>query len=324
MDIKELGELLRRERERHGLTQEDVAQQTKISIYNIRAIETGRKEALPHPVYAKGFVKNYARLLGLDENELAEVMDREHRVEEDDFGESPAMEKPVSMPAKAPGPKKSKLPVIILLVLLIAALVGLMWYSTTGRQAEAPEITLQEQPETVPEIEPAPETAAPELEEAPPMPPEPEPRASQEPALDTTEGPTLAANATLDEEEVVAGTRNATERQSEAVVPQQPEADDAEMAETEIEESATEETGAIPDEGYVATITATELCWVYGNIDGETTTDFTLRPGQTKSLEFSESLTLKLGNAGGVKVFLNGQEYEFEAESGQVKTLDLP
>jgi hypothetical protein len=33
---------------------------------------------------------------------------------------------------------------------------------------------------------------------------------------------------------------------------------------------------------------------------------------------------LKLGNAGGVKVFLNGREYEFEAESGQVKTLNLP
>ena len=50
---------------------------TKISRTNIVAMEGGDRSALPLPVYAKGFVKSYARYLGLDADELCMVVDRE-------------------------------------------------------------------------------------------------------------------------------------------------------------------------------------------------------------------------------------------------------
>jgi cytoskeleton protein RodZ len=316
MNINELGQLLRTERERRGLTQEDVAHKTKISIYNIRAIEDGRKDALPHPVYAKGFVKNYARLLGLDESELGEVMDREHRVEEDDFGESPAMERPVSMPAKTPAPRKSRLPVVLLLVLLIAALAGLMWYSTTGRQAEEPEIVIHEEPAETPEVREIEEPA--EVVEAPQPPPEIEKEPGEEqPAVVVDPEAPAPANATAEDEATEPEAGPAIEPETAVEPEAAPEVEAAAEPEVREPEPASES-------GFVATVVARELCWVYGRIDNATVTDFTLRPGQSKSVEFRESLTLKLGNAGGVEVFLNGDEYEFEAETGQVKTLHFP
>ena len=97
MNLQELGTVFRQEREKRGLTIEDVVQRTKISRRNVLAIEAGRKEDLPHPVYAKGFVKNYARLLNLDPEQFAAALSQEYFVAEDDFGNDPTRDKPISM-----------------------------------------------------------------------------------------------------------------------------------------------------------------------------------------------------------------------------------
>lgn len=75
MNLLELGALLKRERERRGLSLRDVMDSTKISRRNLNALEEGQVNLLPHPVYLKGYIKNYARLLGLDPERLACVVD---------------------------------------------------------------------------------------------------------------------------------------------------------------------------------------------------------------------------------------------------------
>lgn len=61
-----IGDKLRRERERLGLSAKDVEQGTSIRALYIEAIENGDWAALPGEVYAKGFVRNYANFLKLD------------------------------------------------------------------------------------------------------------------------------------------------------------------------------------------------------------------------------------------------------------------
>lgn len=60
------GKALRKVRERLGLTLEEAAAVTKITKGTLKYIEDERLELLPAWVYLKGFLKAYAKFLGVD------------------------------------------------------------------------------------------------------------------------------------------------------------------------------------------------------------------------------------------------------------------
>jgi cytoskeleton protein RodZ len=61
-----IGSLLHEKRIAAGLSQADVADKIKLSARQINALEQGRYEELPGHVFIRGFVRSYARALGLD------------------------------------------------------------------------------------------------------------------------------------------------------------------------------------------------------------------------------------------------------------------
>jgi hypothetical protein len=63
---------LRRAREAHALTIEDLARTTKVSKTILTAIETRDVRRLPATIYTRGFVKAYAREVGLDPEKTAD------------------------------------------------------------------------------------------------------------------------------------------------------------------------------------------------------------------------------------------------------------
>ncbi len=63
------GERLRREREMRGITLEEIAEATKIGSRSLRALEQEQFEKLPGGIFNKGFVRAYARFLGIDEEQ---------------------------------------------------------------------------------------------------------------------------------------------------------------------------------------------------------------------------------------------------------------
>lgn len=69
------GESLRRERELRGVSLQEIATATKIGVSFLRAIEEDRFDRLPQGAFVRGFVREYARYLALDEektlNELS-------------------------------------------------------------------------------------------------------------------------------------------------------------------------------------------------------------------------------------------------------------
>jgi cytoskeletal protein RodZ len=64
-----LGEKLRQAREERGMTISEVAEQTRISALYLESIENNDFRPLPGGIFNKGFVKSYARHLGLNEQE---------------------------------------------------------------------------------------------------------------------------------------------------------------------------------------------------------------------------------------------------------------
>jgi len=65
-----LGRFLQEAREARGIDLRDAAQQTRISINYLKALENEDFAKLPGEVFVKGFLKNYGRFLNLDDAEL--------------------------------------------------------------------------------------------------------------------------------------------------------------------------------------------------------------------------------------------------------------
>jgi cytoskeleton protein RodZ len=67
--VGSFGERLQREREMRGITLDEIAEATKIGTRSLRALEAQEYEKLPGGIFNKGFVRSYARFLGLDEEQ---------------------------------------------------------------------------------------------------------------------------------------------------------------------------------------------------------------------------------------------------------------
>ena len=83
------GEKLRRERELRAVTLDEIAEATKIGSRSLKALEDEQFDILPGGIFNKGFVRAYAKYLGIDEEQaVADYMSA--------IGESAAKPCPVS------------------------------------------------------------------------------------------------------------------------------------------------------------------------------------------------------------------------------------
>lgn len=74
-----LGDMLRSERERQGLSIRDIEKGTSIRALYIESIETGDYSQLPGEVYTKGFIRNYANFLKMDADAMVKrYMEENH------------------------------------------------------------------------------------------------------------------------------------------------------------------------------------------------------------------------------------------------------
>lgn len=72
-----VGQKLKEKRQEKGLSLEEVSESTKIRINFLSAIEKGDYLKLPSVAYAQGFVRNYARFLGINEKQAMALFRRE-------------------------------------------------------------------------------------------------------------------------------------------------------------------------------------------------------------------------------------------------------
>ena len=75
--MNELGTRLVRAREARGLTLEDAERDTRISRRYLQALEAEQFEAIPAPVYARGFLRSYSQYLGLDPQAMLDLFPRD-------------------------------------------------------------------------------------------------------------------------------------------------------------------------------------------------------------------------------------------------------
>ena len=115
-EMDSIGGLLKKERELRQISIEELAQTTRIPIRVLQNLEADRFEDLLGDVFVRGFVRSYARSLGIDKAPLLARYGAHHAPEE-----APAL-----MPAIAP-PERGRrygvtCAVVVLLVLFTLAL----------------------------------------------------------------------------------------------------------------------------------------------------------------------------------------------------------
>lgn len=74
--MSKIGEILRKKRESQEITIEEAANQTMISRKYIEGFESDNREIFPGPVYAKGFLRNYAEYLCFDKDEVKDILEQ--------------------------------------------------------------------------------------------------------------------------------------------------------------------------------------------------------------------------------------------------------
>lgn len=137
-ELASFGEELRREREIRGISLKEISDATKISKRFLEAIERNDHKTLPAPVFTRGFVREYARYLGLNAEEMVNRYNfaaaGDDRIEKPRF--EPVAPQPVKDLPKKQSPKRGIPPAfaridrnIILLVLIVAALGGVSWWA---------------------------------------------------------------------------------------------------------------------------------------------------------------------------------------------------
>ncbi len=334
MDLREIGMMLREERERQGLSLDTVSDKTKISRSCLAAIEEGNDNLLPHPVYAKGFIKNYARLLGVDHEEFAARLSNVYQVEEPTpfrdislVADIPDDDCGCSMPSSAPRP-----PVGLWLAGAGAVIVvlALGWYlfahvfsgsGSSGDEAKPAETSVVAPSKPTAAPEPAPPVAAPALVQpaptvpavTPTVPPAvtPAPVETLKPQSETAKAGAPTADDKATQDIAVSGPSGPA-----PAVPAAPETAPAALAAPTAKNFTVGETGP-----HVVTIAAKERCWLQAGADGGAMHETMLEKGDTFTGRFADNMLVRLGNAGAVEIHFDNKLYPLQAGKGSVKTL---
>ena len=87
------GEILKKAREARGESLSNVAQVLKLSAQQLRALESGKLDALPGLTFARGFLRNYARYLNVDPEPLLASLDNRTSIAVDDLTRASSADK---------------------------------------------------------------------------------------------------------------------------------------------------------------------------------------------------------------------------------------
>lgn len=292
----EIGQRLAEARESRNITLEQAEQETRIRLKYLMAMEAGEFDALPNPVVARGFLRSYARYLGLDPEPLVEAL-------QGALPESPG----VLRPARREGPHVMEMDLgrpggggitTVLSALLVIVLVGVAvyWLWLQGMLPSLPFVGAKPRPAMSPTVMPSPTlppppTATPRPTAVPPSSPTTQPAVVTSPVAVTVTSPPMPT---------------ATDTPSPTATPRP----------TVVLATPT----PTPTRGSQLTVQATlvDRTWLRVLVDGRLVEEGLFDAGKDFTWQ-GEVVEIRTGNAGGMKLVINGEDLGVLGEPGEVQ-----
>jgi cytoskeleton protein RodZ len=298
--VASFGAQLKQERERKGVTLEDISLTTKIGTRMLRALEEEHFDQLPGGIFNKGFIRAYARCLGMDEEQaVADYLvatGAAPSAKKSEHDEAPILEPP----SREENPATAGLPWGTFAVVLLIVALGFAAWGFYSRESEkeasdsaapaqnatpanppnTPPVGGAEQSQSEKEKKPAESVDSPPAPTSKPIEPPAATAAEPQPAPSPGVSPVPATSANSQ--------------------PQPPVPSNAPL---------------------VLVVKAREDSWLSISVDGEIVTRALLTAPAQKSVRARNEIVIKAGNVGALDFEFNGQKLPTQGDYGEVKTL---
>ena len=287
------GDRLKKQREQRSISLDDISLSTKIGTRMLRALEEEKFDQLPGGIFNKGFVRAYARHVGLDEeqtiNEYITALG-EAQQQALPAPPAPALKAPVvereSAPILDPPQRERAVEIpwgLLALGLLLAAIAFATWsYYHRERRDET-------------------STATPT------------------PAAQATSVGSPSPGAT--QQIPTAPTENKSAPTTPIPSTDKPGQQAPSVGQLALHGSATQE---VPAGAFTVVLRSTdegEECWVSIIVDGQPPVEATLAGAQEKAIQGNREVIVKAGNIGALDVSFNGMKLGRLGDYGTVRTL---
>ncbi len=293
------GERLRQEREQRGVTLDDISLSTKIGTRMLRALEEEHFDQLPGGIFNKGFIRAYARTLGMDEEQaIADYLvatgatparkleeKLESKFDHSDQTPMPELRAQLEQRAQDESPQAAALPWGTLAVVLILIALGFAGWGFYSRQSE------KKGSEAAPSATQPANVSTTTTDQAA-QPPQPKLAEAATPVSSPTQAPVLSA----------AGVQSPT---------------NASATSNNLPPPAV----IAPKGAFLVLIKAHADSWISITIDGEVTTQRTLAASSQRTVAAHQELVVRAGNVGALDFAFNGKKLPPQGELGEAKTL---
>nr|MBF0221397.1 DUF4115 domain-containing protein [Desulfobulbaceae bacterium] len=325
-----LGTLLKEGRKAKGKSLEEISQATGIGLSKLQALENGERRGLPADIFVRGFIRMISAQINIDSQTALELFEREWggRETSDDTSllQGEAFAKSSVILRRWP----AFLSILILGTMIYLAakfLFPALFIVPTQPLGEIlsnelPEIKIvsNEQEQKPPEIV--------EENSATPVTNAPDDTQEYKKKIDRNELKESMPTVIIEQVQAPAESEPAeplTDRTSEVI-----EANLTDPLDSTVQQDTADvTTKSIPDMSdevthYTLNLKFNERTWVKISLDGQEAQEEIFKRNSEKTWDADKSIDLYLGNAGGVKVTLNGEPMPLKQESGQTVRLQIP
>lgn len=308
------GEKLKREREMRAITLEEIAEATKIGTRSLRALEEEHFDQLPGGIFNKGFVRAYAKFLGIDEEQaVADYMTATNEVGNSTTTQLAALAEQVEQhraakEANEPSSGNTGAMLAAILVVVIVCGIGFGGYKMWQARKQQKEATAAATPSHAKPVAPA------VIGEHPGQFGgyiDPNSVGSTAPATDSTTSSTASSSTSSP----------AASAPAEAMTTKNPAATGSTTPSTSNQVPLRKNIPPI-----AVTITAVKQAWIKVTADGTSSQELMDPASDSKKvLHFDayEKMTIVLGNAGGVQISFNGKPLGSLGQDGQTRKLTI-
>lgn len=148
--LEEIGAALKEARENIGLSIDEVASDLKVKTSQVESIETGNKDAFKDVFALKYFIRDYAKYLGLNYEDMIDefneyLFDYTSKISLEDIKRAKKQiekkepqEERIASPYTIERKNKWSLPPYVIYLIMIVAVIGAIWYIISVFREEKP------------------------------------------------------------------------------------------------------------------------------------------------------------------------------------------
>ncbi len=279
--LPSFGQKLKSEREKRAITLEQISSSTKIGKRMLQALEEENFNQLPGGIFNKGFVRAYARHVGLDEDQA--ITDYLQASGQDDVAKPDTAVEARTVPEEPRGSSDSwQMPwgwlAAILLLLALALTIWNRWQHKNEAHPQSPA-----------------------------------PTATEKLTANPSAGANAGSPASLNEGAAANSAQTTTPTKDVSRVPTPAVASTNNV----LAANAT----ATPAGEFTVVILAREDSWLSITTDRETVVEETLLAENQRAIHGQKEIVIRAGNIGGLDFIFNGKKLASQGDYGEVKTL---